>query len=78
MPCEETMFEIQERYKEFNDHAGSYTWKTVTNKPLHMDGTLVDNEIFDETEKYQDLDIPFDEWYIPPILIYFNDDLTEC
>ena len=42
-----------------------------------MDGTLAENEIEDEQDKYQDLDIPEDQWYITPILIFFNDDLTE-
>ena len=78
VPCEETIDEILVRYKDFNEHAASYTWKTVTNKPLLMEGTLAENEIFDETDKYQEFDIPSDEWYISPILIYFNDDLTEA
>jgi hypothetical protein len=77
-PIEETINEILTRYKVINDHASSYTWKSVTNKPLDMDGTLEDNEIFDETAKYEDLDIPETEWYITPILIYFDDDLTEA
>ena len=27
IPCEETINEILERYKEINEHAGSYTWR---------------------------------------------------
>ena len=27
VPCEETINEILERYKEINAHASSYTWK---------------------------------------------------
>lgn len=46
-------------------------------KPLDMDGTLDENDIKDDTDKYEMLSIPEDQWYIPPILIYFNDDLTE-
>lgn len=78
VPCEETIEEIQERYLVVNEHASSYTWKTVANKPLDMEGTLDDNQIFDETERFEELGIPEDEWYIPPILIYFDDDLTEA
>lgn len=78
VPCEETIEEIQERYLLVNEHAASYTWKTVTNKPLDMEGTLDENEIFDETSKFEELGIPQNQWYIPPILIYFDDDLTEA
>lgn len=53
VPCEETIEEIQERYSAVNEHANSYTWKTVSNKPLDMDGTLDENEIFDETERFE-------------------------
>jgi hypothetical protein len=78
VPCEETIEEIQERYMTVNEHAASYTWKTVSNKPLDMEGTLDENEIFDETPRFEELGLPEDEWYIPPILIYFDDDLTEA
>ena len=77
VPCEETIEEIQNRYKLVNDHAQSYTWKTSTMKPLDMDGTLDENDIRDDTDKYEMLNIPENQWYIPPILIYFNDDLTD-
>lgn len=77
VPCEETVDEIQTRYCLVNDHAHSYTWKTVTIKPLDMGGTLDENEIADDTDKYELLGIPETNWYTPPILIYFNDDLTE-
>lgn len=77
VPCEETIDEIQTRYCVVNDHAPSYTWKTYTIKPLDMEGTLDENEIVDDTQKYEALNIPENKWYTPPILIYFNDDLTE-
>jgi len=77
-PSEESIEEIQNRYLVVNDHAESYTWKSVTNKPLDMEGTLDENDIYDETDRFESLGIPEDEWYIPPILIYFNDDLTEA
>lgn len=78
VPAEETIEEIQTRYCVVNSHAHSYTWKTVTMKPLDMDGTLDENEIIDDTEKYESLSIPENEWYIPVILIYFNDNLTKA
>ena len=77
VPSEETIEEIQDRYCLVNDHAPSYTWKTFTIKPLDMEGTLEENEIIEDTERYESLGIPENKWYIPPILIYFNDDLTE-
>lgn len=77
VPSEETIDEIQDRYCLVNDHAPSYTWKTFTIKPLDMEGTLEENEIVDDTDRYEALSIPENKWYIPPILIYFNDDLTE-
>lgn len=77
VPSEETVDEIQDRYCLVNDHAPSYTWKTFTIKPLDMEGTLEENEIVDDTDRYEALNIPENKWYVPPILIYFNDDLTE-
>lgn len=77
VPTEETIEEIQTRYCKVNDHAPSYTWKTVSIKPLDMDGTLEENEIFDETDRYEAFNIPETNWYTPPIFLYFNDDLTE-
>lgn len=77
VPSEETIDEIQTRYCNVNDHAPSYTWKTFTSKPLDMEGTLDENDIIDETDKFEALAIPETEWYIPPILIHFDDDLTE-
>ena len=37
---EETINEILERYKKYNDHAESYTWKRLKKK-LDMDLTLI-------------------------------------
>ena len=75
MPCEETINEILDRYTDINTHAASYTWKKL-DKPLDMEKTLDENEIFDETDEFSELEIPEDDWYIPSILLYFNDDLT--
>lgn len=75
VPCEETIYEILDRYKEINYHAASYTWKR-SGKPLDMQKTLEENGIPDETDDFRDLEIPEDEWYVPAIHLYFNDDLS--
>jgi hypothetical protein len=43
-----------------------------------MELTLDENEIFDETDEFERLEIQEDDWYIPSILLCFNDDLTEA
>jgi len=75
VPCEETINEILERYKEINSHAASYTWKRL-GRPLEMESTLDENDILDETDEFERLEIDQEEWYIPAIHLYFNDDLT--
>jgi len=78
---EETIDEILVRYKKYNDHAESYTWKRLTRK-LDMELTLDENEVYDEKEEhfaiYDGNDGDEDEEYIPMIHLYFNDDLTEA
>lgn len=71
---EETMHEILERYLDWNEHAGSYTWKRL-GRPLDMDKTLEQNDIPDETEEFIELNIDEDA-YIPSVHLYYNDDLT--
>ena len=71
---EETLNEILDRYLELNCHAASYTWKRL-GRPLDMERTLEENDIFDESEEYVDLNMD-EECYIPCIHLYFNDDLT--
>ena len=79
---EETINEILDRYKKYNDHAESYTWKRLQRR-LDMELTLDENEVFDEADDrfavYEDdcKNIE-DEDYIPIIHLYFNDDLTEA
>lgn len=63
MPCEETINEILDRYKEINEHAASYTWKRL-GRPLgfilnycliklkDMEENLENNDIFDETDDF--------------------------
>lgn len=65
----ETLHQIVQRYKEFNDHAESYTWKRL-GIVLDMTKTLVQNGIEEEDE-----DLVLTDGYIPVIHIYFNDDL---
>ncbi len=52
----------------------SYTWKRL-GVPLVMDKTLEDNGIPDETEEFYTLNLD-DDYYIPRIHVYFDDDLT--
>ena len=75
---EETMKEILNRYLNYNSHAGSYTWKALFDGdfvPLDMDKTLKENEIPDESDEFERLSIE-EDFYYPPIYLYFNDDLT--
>jgi hypothetical protein len=76
---EETINDIQDRYLEFNKHAKSYTWKGLLNNEffiLNMDKTLEENGISDESETFTQLGMD-DEYYVPTLHIYFNDDLSQ-
>ncbi len=75
---EETINDIRDRYLEYNSHGKSYTWKSLVNDdiiPLDMTKTLEQNGIVDETDKFLSLGMN-DDYYIPTLHIYFNDDLT--
>lgn len=74
MASEETLDEILDRYLPLNDHAASYTWKRLS-RPLDMELTLEQNGIPDETDEFRKLDIE-EDFYIPAIHLYYNDDLT--
>lgn len=79
---EETIYEILERYKKYNDHAESYTWKRLQ-RNLDMDLTLDENDVPDEKDDHfaiydDDCKNIENEEYIPIIHLYFNDDLTEA
>ena len=79
---EEIIWEILRRYKKYNDHAESYTWKRLQRR-LDMDLTLDENDVPDETEDHfaiydDNVKNIEDEEYIPVIHLYFNDDLTEA
>jgi len=71
---EECCDEILERYLDYNAHAASYTWKRLGNK-LEMDKTLEENGVVDESTTMTELGMP-DDYYIPAIHLYYNDDLT--
>lgn len=75
---EEKIDEMQDRYMEYNKHAKSYTWKAIVNDnliELDMDKTLEENGVPDEAEKFRGLGLD-DDFYVPTLHIYFNDDLT--
>jgi len=72
--AEETCEEILDRYLDYNKHAGSYTWKRLGNK-LEMDKTLEENGVIDESDSMTELGLP-DDYYVPALHLYFNDDLT--
>ena len=65
------------RYLEINAHAGSYKWRRQEgeSRELDMAKTLEDNGIIDESDEFESLGLPND-YYIPALHIYFNDDLT--
>jgi hypothetical protein len=77
--CEEEAIEdIRDRYMLFNQHAGSYTWKALINNDfvnLDLKKTLSQNNIPDESEKYFKLGLD-DDFDIPSLHIYYDDDLT--
>lgn len=78
---EETLQEIQERYFEYNLNASSYTWKVMsptgqcTN--LKLDLTLEQNGIPDESDNFLKLGMD-EDFYLPNLLIYYNDDLHDA
>lgn len=69
------MSEILERYLPYNSHAKSYTWKYF-GRNLEMDKNLEENGVVDESQVFFELGMD-EEQFIPPIILYFNDDLTE-
>ena len=78
VPAEESLAEIQHRYLVINKHSSSYTWKDCFGKILDLSKSLHDNGIVDEDPEYDYLEVPDADRYLPSIMIYFNDDLTEA
>jgi len=76
---EETLNEIKRRYKMYNAHADSYTWKRTDSKAvarvLEMRKTLDENGIPDDMPDFDALDID-EDFYTPVLHLYFSDDLT--
>ncbi|KAL4707425.1 hypothetical protein ACJJTC_008610 [Scirpophaga incertulas] len=72
---EESIYQIMVRYLPHNSHMHSYTWRYL-GYALNYSKTLAENGILDERERFNDVALP-DNFHIPAILIYFNDDLTE-
>lgn len=70
------MTEILDRYLPYNSHAKSYTWKYF-GRNLEMDKNLKDNRVEDESSDFFELGMDEDQ-FLPPITLYFNDDLTEA
>ncbi|RYH04822.1 hypothetical protein EON65_46380 [archaeon] len=77
---EETLNDIKNRYFEYNFNSISYTWKTLGGNDyvvLNNNRTLEENGIKDESEMYLKLGMD-DEFYLPNLLIFYNDDLHEA
>eukprot|EP01038_Epipyxis_sp_PR26KG_P008419 gene8419-11386_t len=75
---EETVGDIRNRYMEHNLNSNSYTWKALINGDfilLKSEFTLAENGIVDETEKLARLGMD-EDFSIPNIHIYYNDDLN--
>ncbi len=72
--AEESISSIRNRYLAINSHCHSYTWKRL-GKKMDMEATLDGNGIVDETEEYYKLDLD-EDFYIPIIHIFYDDDLT--
>ena len=82
VPSEETIAEIRERYLEYNWHGKSYVWKALMKEndewnfvELDMEQTLEANGIPDESKTLAKLSVDQD-FYIPVIHLYYEDDLT--
>ncbi len=74
---EETIADIRNRYMEYNLNSNSYTWKALINGEfvgLKLELTLLQNGILDETESFVRLGMN-EDFNIPNIHIYYNDDL---
>ena len=77
---EETVGQIRNRYMEYNLNSNSYTWKALINGEfvnLNLDKTLEENDILDETENFIRYGMD-EEFAIPNLHIYYNDDLNNA
>lgn len=77
---EETIADIRNRYMIYNLNSNSYTWKALIAGEfvsLKLDLTLAQNGISDETESFSRLGMD-EDFNIPNIHIYYNDDLNHA
>ncbi|XP_068629631.1 cytochrome b5 domain-containing protein 1 [Battus philenor] len=72
---EETIYQIMMRYMPHNTHLHSYTWRHL-GKTLDYNCSLEQNKVYDERDCFNDLALP-ENIYVPDLLLYYNDDLTE-
>lgn len=75
---EETISEIKNRYMEYNLNSNSYTWKALIKGEfitLFLDKTLEGNGIVDDSDHFVELGMD-EDFNIPNIYIYYNDDLN--
>ncbi|KAK4876040.1 hypothetical protein RN001_012462 [Aquatica leii] len=70
---EDSITRIAERYSIYNSDPLSYTWR-YSNYNLDMEKNLDENGVMDERDAFTDLGLP-QNIYIPPLMIYYNDDL---
>nr|XP_050858089.1 cytochrome b5 domain-containing protein 1-like [Vespula vulgaris] len=73
MVCEEdTIKRIQERASLFIPHGQNYSW-TFEGKNINLDGTLTENNIPDERERFVACGLP-EDYYVPSIMCYYIDE----
>ncbi|XP_043677033.1 cytochrome b5 domain-containing protein 1 [Vespula pensylvanica] len=73
MVCEEdTIKRIQERASLFIPHGQNYSW-TFEGKDINLDGTLTENNIPDERERFVACGLP-EDYYVPSIMCYYIDE----
>lgn len=73
---EETLEEIRERYRQFND--GSYAWKRLCGEEMilvDMSKTLGEQSMPNEQDLFDLLDIH--STHLPTLHLYYNDDLQQ-
>ncbi len=77
---EETIADVRNRYMEYNLNSNSYTWKALINGEfvlLKLELTLEQNGIKDESESFVRLGMD-EDFTVPNIHIYYNDDLNHA